>query len=268
VPGTSEALRNLSDLVLRMSRFSIRGDASLLIASSSSPDTSQTSPLFASLGWGVFGAMPANASSIKEKRTGVDFPAEYCFHKSQRNCPTITGAGSRIKKIAGIKSLDIYALGLYVDQKAAHELLNRRFGANKSSPEHLAKDPALFTELCKADNIDKSLVLVMTSKLVNNQNFLQALEDRLTPPLTRLKAQAALQDFKNQFDGINIKKGLKISFIFTKGKVVTKAGDKELSTLSNKALVSNLLDAYLGRSPVSPGAKAEFAAGLAQMVAP
>ncbi|KAG7671359.1 hypothetical protein Ndes2526B_g02142 [Nannochloris sp. 'desiccata'] len=250
-----------------MSRFSTRGDAnSLLIASSSSPGTSQTTPLFASLGWGMFGAMPSGALSIKEKRTGVDFPAEFCFRKGQRNCPTITGAGSRVKKIAGIKSLDIYALGLYVDQKAAHALLNRRFANKKSSPEKLAKDPALFTELCKADNIEKSLVLVMTSKLVNKHNFLQALEDRLTPPLTKLKELAALEDFKRQFDGVDIKKGLKISFNFTKGKVVTKAGDKELSTLSNKALVSNLLDSYLGNAPVSPRAKEEFAAGLAQML--
>lgn len=265
MPGICEASRNLSDQIHRMS-FSIRGDASLLTASSSSPGTTQVTPLFASLGWGMFGAMPSSTLAIKEKRTGVDFPAEFCFFKGQRNCPTITGAGSRIKKIAGIKSLDIYALGLYVDQKAAHAVLNRRFPSKKFSPEQLAKDPALFTELCKAENIEKSLVLVITSKLVNKQNFLQALEDRLTPPLSRLKQQAALEDFKSQFDGINIKKGLKISFTFTKGKVVTKAGDKELSTLSNKALVSNLLDAYLGSSPVSPGAKAEFAIGLAQMV--
>jgi hypothetical protein len=252
-----------------MARFTIKGDAaSLIIARSSSPDTPQTTPvIFASLGWGVFGAMPSGALSVKEKRTGVEFPAEFCFRKGHRSCPTITGAGTRIKKIAGIKSLDVYALGLYVDQKAALAVLNRRFGNKNSSPEQIAKDPALFADLCKAENVEKSLVLVMHSKLVNKQNFVQALEDRLTPPLTKLKELGALEDFKRQWDGVDIKKGLKISFTFTKGKVVTKAGDRELSSLSNKALVSSLLDAYLGNAPVSPGAKAEFATGLAQMVA-
>jgi hypothetical protein len=214
----------------------------------------------------MFGAVPSHAVSIKEKRTGVDFPSTFCFRKGQKNCPTITGAGSRIKKIAAIKSLDVYALGLYVDQRAALAVLNRRFANKKASPEQIAKDPALFTELCKAENVEKSLVLVMTSRLVNKDNFLSALEDRLAPPLTKLKETAALEDFKRQWDGVEIKKGLKISFTFTKGKVVTKAGDRELSTLSNKALVSSLLDAYLGSSPVSPGAKAEFASGLARMV--
>jgi hypothetical protein len=41
----------------------------------------------------------------------------------------------------------------------------------------------------------------------------------------------------------------------------------QVGTIGNRVLASSLLDIYLGKDPVSPGAKAAFAEGLARLVA-
>ena len=122
------------------------------------------------------------------------------------------------------------------------------------------------TELAKATGVEKSLVLVMTSGLVNRKNFMDALNSRLAPPMTKARQGAALEAFQRQFDGVNIKKGMQLSFTFVGSKLVTKADGVEIGTIANKALVATLLESYLGRDPVSKGAKESFAEGLARMV--
>lgn len=121
-------------------------------------------------------------------------------------------------------------------------------------------------ELSKASGVEKSLVLVITSGLVKRKAFLDALNERLAAPLSHAKQGAALDAFTSQFDAVEFRKGLQISFTFIGNKLVTKADGKELGTLTNKALSSTLLDIYLGSDPVSKGAKEEFGAGLARMV--
>ena len=237
------------------SRFAIKDDPAPL--------------LFASMSWGGLGQKMSDntAAPLKEKRTGVEFAGEFCFHK-KHNCPSITGVGTRTKKVAGIKSIDVYALSLYVDEaKIVHSLMQQRYFAHKT-PEQIAKHPHLFQELCNAETVEKSLVLVISSGLVKRKNFLEALETRLAPPLAKLKESAVLETFKEQFDGVEFKKGLEISFTFLDGKTVTTMADgRELNTVHSKALSKTLLDLYLGKNPVSPNARDAFAVGLARMLA-
>lgn len=174
---------------------------------------------------------------------------------------------TRIKKVAGIKSLDVYALALYVDEQQTKSALGARF--SQSEPrERIATDPNLFPELIKAGWVEKSLVLVITSGLVKRTNFLEALEERLKPPLVEKRQEAVLQSFRNLFDTVEFKKGLQISFTITGGNTLkTRAGGKDLGTLVNPELSNTLLDIYLGSNPVSPQAKNAFANGIASMIA-
>ena len=48
---------------------------------------------------------------------------------------------TRTKKIAGIKSLDVYALALYVDQKAAKHTLGHKFSGQ--APAQVSHDALL-----------------------------------------------------------------------------------------------------------------------------
>jgi hypothetical protein len=171
---------------------------------------------------------------------------------------------TRIKKVAGIKSLDVYALALYVDEQQTKTALSK---FSSQPRERIANDPTLFPELMKADWVEKSLVLVITSGLVKRRNFLEALEERLKPPLIQKRQELVLESFRNLFDTVEFKKGLQISFTFCGNKTLkTRAGGKDLGTLANPELSSTLLDIYLGSNPVSPQAKNAFANGLASMI--
>jgi hypothetical protein len=118
-----------------------------------------------------------------------------------------------------------------------------------------------------AGGVEKSLLLVMTSSLVNRSNFLEALDSRLAPALARANQAAVLKDFRAQFDDVDIRKGVPIAFTFSSGRMATRAGGKEVGTIANRALSAAVLDAYLGVDPVSKPAKEEFGKGLAAMVA-
>jgi hypothetical protein len=126
--------------------------------------------------------------------------------------------------------------------------------------------PCMHAELIKASNVEKSLVIVISSKLVKRGNFLDALNERLSPPMVKAGETPALETFKSQFDRVNFRKGLQISFTFSGGRLITKADGKELGSLGSRALSETLMDIYLGNNPVSPVAKAAFGQGLASMI--
>ena len=55
--------------------------------------------------------------------------------------PTPPLCSTRTKKIAGIKSLDVYALALYVDQRAAKHTLGHKFAGQ--APAQISHDELL-----------------------------------------------------------------------------------------------------------------------------
>lgn len=161
---------------------------------------------------------------------------------------------------------------MYVDEAAARGALRRRYALHQNSNKDsdgtilqvIARDPQLFKAL---DAVEKTLVLVITSGLVKRKQFLDALNERLAPPLAKGKEGAALDAFKRQFGSVAFRKGLEIAFHFDKsGKTVTtKADGKVLQTIGNATLTKTLLDIYVGSDPVSPQAKKDFGIGLARM---
>lgn len=219
---------------------------------------------FASLG---FGASPHATEYVKEKRTGVDFPFEYCPAKQfgARHCPKLTGTGVRSKRIAGIKNLDIYAMALYVDPEATKHTLCRKFDKIKDQ-EILSRDQQLYEEVISADCITKTLRIIITSGLVKRGNFLDALNERLAPPLQKKGESSLLMQFTSQFDDAKFRKGLEICFTSEGKKLVTRLDGKEAGVINSKTLVNALFDIYLGKDPVSKDAKLCFGRGLASII--
>lgn len=212
-------MNNYLKKALNMVRFVARGDSSRLGEfhdvqnhPNSGLVMQPRSLPFASLNFGVkssdHDSNGTNGHKVIEKRTGIEFPYEFCFRRSFGRCPQITGAGARTKRIAGIKSLDIYALALYVDKKELKNNLGRKFG--RRLPEQLANDQDLFDELVKAQNVEKSLVIKITSGLVKRGNFLVALNERLSPPLKRLGQDEVIKSFESQFDSVSFRKWMSI----------------------------------------------------------
>lgn len=75
------------------------GDASLLqsLGRRGSTQTKEAIPNatpFCSFGWNLLSSSRQDRSKeVREARTGVVFPGEFCLEKGQRVCPVLTGVG-------------------------------------------------------------------------------------------------------------------------------------------------------------------------------
>lgn len=130
----------------------------------------------------------------------------------------------------------------------------------------MAHDQALFDELVKQEHVEKTLRIVITSGLVKRKSFLHALEERLEPPLKQAGELGAMEQFVQQFDATDFRKGLEITFTTAGSRLTTAIDGQQVGTIANGPLAHSLLDIYLGANPASPGAKDSFGAGLASMV--
>ncbi|EFJ45108.1 hypothetical protein VOLCADRAFT_106123 [Volvox carteri f. nagariensis] len=192
--------------------------------------------------------------------------------------------------------LAVYALGIYVDAPAAKSTLS----AFKKKPvEDLVKDQSFYDAphqhclpgssagclpphpfracphayppvhvvvpaVVAAPNVEKTLRLVISSRLVDRKKFLEALEERLAPRLKQAGEPGTLEEFRKQFDGVHFERGLEIAFTCPDNKkLVTKVGGQQKGTISSGALCSSLFDIYLGSDPVSNEAKTTFGKSLA-----
>lgn len=218
--------------------------------------------LLASIGASMLGA--SAPPPLTEQRTGVSFPGELEYCAGHDGCPIIAGAGARTKKIAGLKSLDVYALALFVDQGAVRSSLGGMFSGTDAAS--LAQDQRLFDELLRHEDIEKTLHIVITSGVVKQKAFLSALEERLKPRLQAAGQLAALDTFKRQFDDAAFRKGLEITFTAQGDKLTTTIDSMQVGAIASPELTRTLLDVYLGADPASKGAKESIGHGLASMV--
>jgi hypothetical protein len=229
------------------------------------PPFAHVGPLGARFG----AATPAAAPPAREPRTGVEFGGEFCRvggGAAPGACPRLLGVGTRQKRLAGVKTLDVYALALYVDAAGAARALGGGGGGGGGAGSGGA---AALEALRAARAVEKSIVLSITSSLVNRRNFLAALDERLAPPLAAAGAAPALAAFRAQFAAAAIGKGTRVAFTAAAGggELATAVDGRPVGRIASPALVEAILDAYLGPRPVSPGAKAAFAAGAARVLA-
>jgi hypothetical protein len=83
-------------------------------------------------------------------------------------------------------------------------------------------------ELVAAEGVEKTLRIVVTSGLVKRGAFLEALEERLAPPLQAAGELAALAAFRSQFDAASFRKGLEITFVASGSRLTTKIDGKQV----------------------------------------
>ena len=88
------------------------------------------------------GSLAASRPKLRtERHTGLEFPAEFCS-RGRDGCAQLEGVGVRAKRIAGLKNVNVYALGIYIDEAAALKALAPKHKAKPAAA--LAKDAALF----------------------------------------------------------------------------------------------------------------------------
>ncbi|GLC56377.1 hypothetical protein PLESTB_001098100 [Pleodorina starrii] len=202
---------------------------------------------------------PGAKGGREEPHTGYEFPPEYCYLRTKQ-CPSLAGLGVRSKKII-VKDINVYALGIYVDVPAAKSALS---SFKKKSEEELAKDQGFYDAVVSAASVEKTLRLVISSRLVDRKKFLEALEERLAPRLKQAGEPGVMDEFRRQFDGVHFERGLEIAFTCPDNKkLVTNIGGQQKGTIASGALCSSLFDIYLGSDPVSKDAKDTFGRSLA-----
>eukprot|EP00775_Hariotina_reticulata_P003049 gene3049-3330_t len=223
-----------------------------------------------------------------EPATGFNYPDEFCV-LTKKHCPHLAGVGVRAKRILGIKNINVYSVGLYVEGSAAKKALHKHKGKDA---DQLLANQKVFDELIDSHSFEKSLRLVISFGSLKRSQFVSALEERLKPALAKAAEPAStMQAFEGWFDNISFKKGTEVAFAsHHKGQLVAKInGQQAMSKEEDVSMFTNdapepdhlhrsgfcpvmqhtratLFDIYVGPDPVSVDAKKSFSSGLAALL--
>ena len=157
----------------------------------------------------------------------------------------------------GLKNVDVYALGLYVDPAAV----------KKAAAGRTAVDAGVL-EAVMSDAVPKTLVVRVTTGLMTSARFVASVRETLAPALARAGGDpAALDAFEALFAGAELKKGTSLAFSsLAEGGLAVQAGGVELGRVTATAFAPAFFSLYLGAEPVSADGKAAIVEGLAQLI--
>ncbi|KAK9835190.1 hypothetical protein WJX81_004766 [Elliptochloris bilobata] len=201
----------------------------------------------------------------KEAKTGTQFPGTFC-HLRKKDCPSIVGVGARAKRLLGVKNVDVYALGLYVDSAAVKEKVAPKY--RDQAPGALSDSQQLLDEVACCNEVEKTLRIVVTSGLVNQSRFTKGIRESLTQPLQKAGALQPLDDFEARFAGAEFHKGMEVAFSNTRsGGLALRIGGKDAGVVDSQKFTDAFFGLYMGADPVSKDGRSSIARGLATLVA-
>lgn len=206
-----------------------------------------------------------------EPLTGIEFPTALGLkggNKSTLNSEVLVGTGSRSMRIFKVKSLKVYAFGLYVRP----DTICKRLGPKYASVPvgELNNQPEFFDDLLRED-------IHMTVRLVVNCNGLKisavrdAFEKSLRARLLKTNPNTdfhCLRTFDSYFSqDISIPLGTTINFQRTvDGQLITEIGGKQMGAVHSKDLCRAFFGMYIGDIPVSSQAKEEIAKNVGSII--
>ncbi|KAG9457307.1 hypothetical protein H6P81_001815 [Aristolochia fimbriata] len=204
-----------------------------------------------------------------EPRTGILFP-RVLVNVLLQNSSTLTSevlvaTGSRSMRVIKIKTLKIYAFGLYIEPDSVCKKLGPKYASVPVN--ELNNCPDFFEDLLRED-------IHMTVRLVINYNGLKissvrdAFEKSLRARLRKVNPDTdykCLRTFGSYFmQDITLPVGTAIDFRQTSdGQLITKIGGKHIGAVHSKDLCRAFFDMYVGDMPVSAQAKEDIARNIA-----
>eukprot|EP00898_Chlorokybus_atmophyticus_P002665 jgi/Chlat1/339/Chrsp1S03190 len=210
----------------------------------------------------------SSAGKEYETHTGLSFPMEYCtleaLDSKDVECQRLSGLGVRVKKQVIKKSIQEYAVGIYVDHAAALTALGETYSS--LSRAAVTRSAWLAKEVLKCDDIEKSVRLVMCDKDIKASDIKNALMKSLRMRMHGGPAsEGLLAEFGRQFDGVQLKRGTRVHFEWRKGhRLTTMVEDREIMTIPSRDLCHALFELYMGDDPLAPEAKQKFQEALAE----
>lgn len=213
----------------------------------------------------ILASFALTASAMTEPATGIDFAARVSDNElpGAGTDARIAGTGVRVKKIGPI-SAKVYAVGLYVDERAVQSQLK----SFEAFPEESLVGSKAFYKAVRKAPFDKIFQLKM-ARTVGAEKMVNALAESVKP---RMKGEyGALSQFQELLSaglsGGSCTKNTAFGFAATnKGKLVVSINGKERGVVASKELCDALTDTYIGEAAVSPDAKKSFGRGLCAML--
>ena len=182
---------------------------------------------------------------VMEPETGHMYPSFIREHGSAAALQHLMGAGCRSKRLVG----KLYSVGLYVNVAEAASL-------GVQAPGDLV-----------GAECGTTLGIFIESKLITAARFLDSFDERLRGPMKGAGELGTYEQLRAGLSSMPFAPGLDILLCLSKdGRVTAQTGGRVAGEVTSKKLAAALLDIYLGADPVSPGAKAAIARGLAEAV--
>ncbi|XP_058078754.1 fatty-acid-binding protein 2 isoform X2 [Magnolia sinica] len=185
-----------------------------------------------------------------EPRTGIKFPSVLGNLVAGDNRSTLTsevlvGTGSKSMRIIKVKSLKVYAFGVYVHPDSVCERLGPKYATVPIT--ELKNHPDFFEDMLSS--FEKSLrARLLKVNPDTDYNCLKAFGSYFTQDIP-LPAGTTI-DFRRT----------------TKGQLITEIGGRTIGAVDSKDLCRAFFDMYIGDVPVSVPAKQEIATNVAGMM--
>jgi hypothetical protein len=202
--------------------------------------------------------------TVEEPSTDVEFPVRLTV-VDKKTTHELAGMGVRVKKKFFMK-FKVYAVGFYIDEKAALPVL-RKSAADLSVKK--LEDSKDFRKALLSDKFGKTVRLVMVRD-VDADTMAEAFEDSLWPRMKartketkdRTAAKAALDKFRGFFEK-EAEEDQVMDFTWVPGgKLYAVVDGKKFPVVQNEALCWALFDIYLGDDPISDDAKTNIFGAL------
>ncbi|KAJ4782755.1 Chalcone-flavanone isomerase family protein [Rhynchospora pubera] len=212
------------------------------------------------LGWASLSLANAICSPV-ESRTGEVFPEDVDGGRR------LLGVGVRRTNVLGLKSIDVYAFGVYADDSDVKKL-NEKYGTASLSE---LKDKKEFI----ADALESDIRMTVRLQIVYGRLSIRSVRNAFARSVgTRLQKFSSsepsdtdelLQKFVSLFrDDQKLPKGSVIELSREEGYVLrTRIDGEELGQIQSKLLCKSILDLYFGEDPLDKNAKQEIQLNLA-----
>ncbi|CAL0310347.1 unnamed protein product [Lupinus luteus] len=209
--------------------------------------------------WGSI-TMADNALPVTQSKNGSSFPSSILTDSLN-----LLGIGFRRKSIFGLKSIDVYAFGVYADNNDVKNYLAEKYGALSGSQLKGNKE---FIQDVLENDISITVRLQILYGKLSIRSVRNAFEESVGTRLQKYGGsdnKELLQRFTSLFkDDIKIPSGSVIHLSRGKGHVLSISIDgQEVGSIESQLLCKSLLDLYIGDEPFDKKAKEEIELNLA-----
>ncbi|KAJ8527251.1 hypothetical protein K7X08_029728 [Anisodus acutangulus] len=226
------------------------------LLSNFSPNKNNSSPLWGSI------SLADNSAPVTESRTGMSFPS--ILKDNQR----LLGIGLRKKTVFGLKNIDVYAYGVYVDDGDVKQCLAEKHGEHSVS--ELKQKEELRNHLMESD-IRMTVRLQIVYGRLSIHSVRSAFEESVGTRLHKFAGndnKELLERFTSQFkDDIKIPQGSIIELSRDHEYILhTTIDGKEVGSIQSKLLCRSILDLYIGDESFDRKANEDVESNLASLL--